>query len=631
MSVLEAGRAAAARVNSPAGRSLPKSVPWEKIGLAVLLAATALAFLWGLDRNGWANPYYSAAAQAGSQDWKAFFFGSLDAGNLITVDKPPLSIWIISLSVRLFGLNSWAILVPQALMGIATTWLIYKIIRRSHPAAPALLGALIYATTPVVVLMSRFNNPEPLMGLLTVAAAYFVIRALEDNRWSWYLLAGTSLGLGFMAKQIQAFLPLPALVLAVLLFGAGTLASRLLRLLGALGALITTAGWWIAIVDLTPPQNRPYIGGSATNSMLELTLDYNGLARFLRFSTVRQSVQSSAPAQAEVVHDGGFARLFNANFAPEGAWLLFAAVTCAVALVLLNRQADRGRAVSGLTTVGVVWLFTVYAVLSFMGTMTHTYYVFSIATPIAIVVPSGLFMLWNQRDRIVPRLIGAVLLAGSGYTVARIFQYSDAWGPWPPALGAVSVLAVTGWLLAVTKGQRLVTLALVTLMLVLAPVATDIISLSKPHSGTNPLSGPVGNNPDALSSHLEAARQGDPPLARQLGFGVEPSNEVTILLKESRNSEWAAATYTAQNAAQYQLASQRPVIALGGWLGNDPAPTFDQFKALVADGRIAYFLWQQPIVDEIPLGGDAVAITDWVRSNFKGEKVDGVTIYNLIR
>jgi hypothetical protein len=141
----------------------------------------------------------------------------------------------------------------------------------------------------------------------------------------------------------------------------------------------------------------------------------------------------------------------------------------------------------------------------------------------------------------------------------------------------------------------------------------------------------VANNPQALSAHLEAARRGEPPLARHLGFGVEPSAVVSALLRESDGAEWAAATYTAQNAAQYQLASQRPVIALGGWLGNDPAPTFEQFKALVADRRIAFFIWQQPIVDGIPLGKDAVAITDWVQSTFKGENIDGLRIYDLRR
>lgn len=604
-------------------------LPWERIGLVVLLVATGASFLWGLDRNGCANPYYSAAAQAGSQDWKAFFFGSLDAGNLITIDKPPLSIWIMSLSVRLFGLNSWAILVPQALMGVTTTWLIYKIIRRSHPAAPALLGGLIYATTPVVVLMSRYNNPEPLMGLLTVAAVYFIIRTFEDNRWSWYLLAGTALGLAFMAKQIQAFLPIPALVLAVLLFGAGTVASRLVRLLGALLALIISGGWWMAVVDLTPPENRPYVGGSASNSVLELTLDYNGLARFLRFSADPQSGQA-VPATTEN-QDGGLARLFNANFAPEGAWLLFTALICALALVVLWRQAAMDRAASGLMTVGVVWLVTVYAVLSFMGTMTHTYYVFSLGGPMAVVVPLGVFLLWTQRNRAIPRVLGAVLLIGTGYVGFRIFQYSDDWGFWPPAVVGATVVATAGWLLARSPSQRLATLAIVTVALVMAPLATDVITLAKPHAGTNPLSGPVANNPQALSAHLEAARRGEPPLARHLGFGVEPSAVVSALLRESDGAEWAAATYTAQNAAQYQLASQRPVIALGGWLGNDPAPTFEQFKALVADRRIAFFIWQQPIVDGIPLGKDAVAITDWVQSTFKGENIDGLRIYDLRR
>lgn len=626
MNVAEASRAAAPSL----ARAVRAPWPWEYIGLAALLTATAATFLWGLDRNGWANPYYSAAAQAGSQDWKAFFYGSLDAGNLITVDKPPLSIWIMSLSVRLFGLNSWALLIPQALMGVATAWLVYKIIRRSHPAAPALLGGLIYATTPVVVLMSRYNNPEPLMGLLTVAAVYFVIRATEDNRWAWYLLAGTSLGLGFMAKQIQAFLPIPALVLAVLLFGAGTIASRLRRLLASLAALIVSGGWWMTIVELTPAANRPYIGGSTTNSILELTLDYNGLARFLRFSPDPQG--GGAAAQGSVSeYDGGFSRLFNANFAPEGAWLLFGAATCSLALILLWQQAGGSRRAKALICCGVLWLLTAFIVLSFMGTMTHTYYVFSIAAPMAVVVALGTRLLWSQRQRIVPRCLGAVLLAGNGYVAARIFQYSDAWGAWPAALLGVTLLAVAGWLYAGPRHFERLTLAMVVVALVLGPLATDVITLPKAHSGTNPLSGPVGNNPGSLSAHLDAARRGDPPLARHLGFGVEPSQAITSLLREASSSTWAAATYTAQNAAQYQLASGRPVIALGGWLGNDPAPTIDEFKRLVQEGNIAYFIWQQPIVDEIPLGEDAVAITNWVKASFEGETVDGVTIYDLRR
>ncbi|RAX18497.1 glycosyl transferase [Pseudarthrobacter sp. AG30] len=619
------------RVPAPAGPIAQNHARWERIALVGLLAATAASFLWGLDRNGWANPYYSAAALAGSQDWKAFFFGSLDAGNLITVDKPPLSIWIMALSVRLFGLNSWSLLVPQALMGIATTWLIYKIIRRNLAAAPALLGGLIYATTPVVVLMSRYNNPEPLMGLLTVATTYFVVRAIESNRWSWFLLSGAALGLGFMAKQIQAFLPIPAFALAIVLCGAGTIGSRIRRLLGSLGALIVSGGWWLVVVDLIPAGNRPYIGGSATNSMLELTIDYNGLARFLRFST--NPATGAAPTSEDLSpssYDGGLSRLFNANFAPEGAWLLFTALTCTLALVMLWRQSGNvSKSKTGLMTISVTWLATTYIVLSFMGTMTHTYYVFSLAAPIALVIPMGVALLWKLRGRLIPRTMGVVLLLGTGYVATRIFEYSNGWGSWPLGAIALTLLAAAGWLLAASRFQVRLTLVLVGIVLIWGPLATDTITLSTPHSGTNPLSGPVGNNPGTLSAHLDAARRGDPPLARQLGFGAEPSPEVTALLQNATESEWAAATYTAQNAAQYQLSSQRPVIALGGWLGTDPAPTLDQFKSMVSSKRIAYFIWQQAIVDGIPLGKDAAAITEWVRSNFKGENVDGVTIYNL--
>jgi 4-amino-4-deoxy-L-arabinose transferase-like glycosyltransferase len=416
-------------------------------------------------------------------------------------------------------------------------------------------------------------------------------------------------------------------VLAVLLFGAGRLRSRLLKLLGALTALVVSGGWWMAVVDLTPAGNRPYVGGSAMNSVIELTLDYNGLARFLRFRADPKSGRAvSADDQGD--YDGGLGRLFNANFAPEGAWLLFSALICALALVLLWRQSRGSRHAASLMTIGVTWLVSVYVVLSFMGTMTHTYYIFSIAAPIAIVVPLGIFLLWNQRQRLVPRLIGAVLVSGTGYIGFRIFQYSDEWGLWPSVVACTTCLAAAAWLLAQRPIPRLAAIVLVTLAVVMAPVSTDIITLSKPQSGTNPLSGPVGNNPKALSALLEAARLGNPPLSRDLGFGVQPSEDVTTLLKAS-NSEWAAATYTAQNAAQYQLASQRPVIALGGWLGNDPAPTFDEFKILAEKGEIGYFIWQQPIVDGVPLGRDTAAITDWVQANFKAEDVDGVRIYDL--
>lgn len=626
MTLAQASRAAAPEL----GYAVPRTLPWEKCGLAILLTATAATFLWGLDGNGWANPYYSAAAQAGSQDWKAFFFGSLDAGNLITVDKPPLSIWIMSLSVRLFGLNPWALLVPQALMGVTTTWLIYKIIRRSHPAGPALLGGLIYATTPVVVLMSRYNNPEPLMGLLTVTAVYFVLRAAEDNRWAWYLLAGTSLGLGFMAKQIQAFVPIPALVLVVLLFGAGSLASRLVRLIVTLTALVLSGGWWMTIVELTPAANRPYVGGSASNSILELTLDYNGLARFIQLpvSAGSGAIKSAGPDAAP--YDGGLTRLFNGNFAPEAAWLLFSALAIALVLAVLPYLLRTQQARLLAVTSGV-WLVSTYTVLSFMGTMIHTYYTYSLAPPIALLMPVGLFALWRARGRLPVRLIGAAVVGSAAYMSYRIFLYSDDHAPWLRICVSIfGLLTMVGWIIGRKQQTQRALWALVIGILISGPLATNVHTLSNDQRGTNPLSGPISNDPDAISRHLEKIREGNPAWARQIAYGEVPDAEVVrALSEEPTHSTWIAATYSAENAAQYQLATGRPVMALGGWLGTDPAPTLEQFQLIVEKRQVSYFIWQQDLMDLQQLGSDTVEISEWVSKNFRYKVVGGVKIYDF--
>lgn len=628
MSVAEASRAAA----PPLARGVRTPLPWEYIGLAALLTVTTATFLWELDRNGWANPYYSAAAQAGSQDWKAFFYGSLDAGNLITIDKPPLSIWIMSLSVRLFGLNSWALLVPQALMGVATTWLIYKIIRRGHSAAPALLGGLIYATTPVVLLMSRYNNPEPLMGLLTVAAVYFVLRATEDNRWTWYLLAGTSLGLGFMAKQIQAFLPIPALVLAVLLFGAGTLASRFLRLLASLAALVISGGWWMALVELTPAANRPYVGGSATNSILELTLDYNGLARFIRLPVAANGAAVQPGAANQAPYDGGFSRLFNGNFAPEASWLLLAAVAAILILAILPYLMPKDPAVRILATLAGVWFVTTYILLSFMGTMIHTYYTYSLVPPLALLVPIALHALWRGRQRLAVRLIGAAVVGSSVYVSVRILKYSDQYPGWLTAcLLALGAFAMIGWIFASGhKSHSYTVWALVSACLISGPVATNAFTISGSQRGTNPLSGPVANNANAISRHLEEIREGRPKWALQIAYGEVPSADVLAAISSASSSEtWIAATFSAQNAAQYQLSTGRPVMALGGWLGTDPAPTLERFQSIVAQKQVKHFIWQQDLIDLRQLGPETMSISEWVSDNFNYRLIGSTKIYDF--
>src|SRR5439155_5381130 len=214
--------------------------------------------------------FYAAAVQAGTQSWKALFFGSLDAGNAITVDKPPAALWVMGLSGRIFGFSSWSMLAPQALEGVAAVALLYAAVRRwSGPVAGLLAGAAL-ALTPVAVLMFRFNNPDALLTLLLVAAGYAMVRAVERASARWIALAGALVGFGFLTKMLQALLVLPAFGLTYLIAAPTSLRRRIRHLVAGVAAMVVAAGWWVAAVELWPASSRPYIGGSTGNSVLDL-------------------------------------------------------------------------------------------------------------------------------------------------------------------------------------------------------------------------------------------------------------------------------------------------------------------------------------------------------------------------
>ena len=252
---------------------------WARPALWALLAVTAALYLWNLGASGWANTYYAAAVQAGTKSWKAFFFGSTDASNFITVDKTPLSLWPMELSARIFGLNSWSMLVPQALMGVATVGVLYATVKRWFGAGAGLLAGAICALTPVAALMFRFNNPDASLTLLMTLGAYALTRALERDSTKWVVAAGAFVGLAFLSKELQAFLVLPAFGLAYLIAGPPKLARRIWHTILIGLSTIVAAGWWIAIVYAWPASSRPYLGGSQDNTFFDVLFGYNGFGR----------------------------------------------------------------------------------------------------------------------------------------------------------------------------------------------------------------------------------------------------------------------------------------------------------------------------------------------------------------
>jgi 4-amino-4-deoxy-L-arabinose transferase-like glycosyltransferase len=263
--------------------------------LIALLGLAGVLNLWNLSINGWANTYYAAAVKSMSSSWHDFLFASLDKSGLMTVDKPPLALWVQALSARVFGFNSLSILVPQALMGIVAVGLVYDIVRRRFGRVAGFVGGLAMATTPIAVAVARHNNPDELLVLLTVAAIWFALRAVETGRTRHLIWCGVFVGLGFETKMGVALMVVPAIALAYL-WVAPAGRGRAVRQLLAGGASLAVVGLaWPVLVTLTPAADRPWISGTSDNSIWSLIFGYNGLGRVAGQAGVLAVRCSAAP------------------------------------------------------------------------------------------------------------------------------------------------------------------------------------------------------------------------------------------------------------------------------------------------------------------------------------------------
>jgi 4-amino-4-deoxy-L-arabinose transferase-like glycosyltransferase len=687
-------------------RGRPGDPPWVRPALLALLAATALLYLIGLGRSGWANAFYSAAAQAGSASWKALFFGSSDAASFITVDKPPLSLWVMGISARVFGVSAWSILVPQALMGVAAVGVLYATVRRWASPAAGLLAGAVLALTPVATLMFRFNNPDALLVLLMTLAAYATVRALEHASWRWLMLVGVLVGCGFMTKMLQAFLVVPVFALVYLIAAPAGLRRRLWHILLAGVALVVSSGWWVAVVELWPTSSRPYIGGSQTNSVLELIFGYNGFGRLTGNETGSVTPGGSAVGRAAAGGGSqwwgatGIGRMFSASWGGQIAWLLPAALALIAVLFWISWRSprtDRTRAAA------ILWggtLLVTLVVFSFGKGIIHEYYSVALAPPIGALVGMGSLALWERRKQLAARLALAAILASSSAWAFVLLDRSASWNPWLRFVVLAAGL-VTAVLLAM--GERLdrrVALAagLAGVIVALAgPAAYSLQTAATAHSGSLPTAGPTvagagrfggGNGPGRAFSRnggagfggqttagqggapagAPAANGGTLPAAPPGGFSTQtagtngppgagafggagtsdgfaggPGNAAGGLLNASQPSAalvaalkqdsgrytWVAATVGAQSAAGYQLATDDPVMSLGGFNGSDPYPTLAEFQALARAGKVHYF-----IAGGMGGGGGTgstsmSAITSWVKSTYSTHTVGGTTLYDL--
>jgi 4-amino-4-deoxy-L-arabinose transferase-like glycosyltransferase len=582
-------------------------------------------YLWNITVNGMGNQFYAGAAQAGSKSWEALLFGSLDSNDFITVDKPPVSQWVMGLSGQIFGFSSASMLIPEALMAVAAVALLYGAVRRISGPRAALLAGTALALMPVAALMFRYNNPDAVMVLLMMAAAYCTVRALQRAGAAWIALAGVALGFAFLAKMLEGVMVMPAIGLVYLVAAPTSLRRRLLHLLGALAAFLVSAGWFVALTLLWPASSRPYIAGSTDNNFMNLVLGYNGFARVLG----RNHPGAGHPLATDMPpnHGGfggpgrqtaGLGRLFAGEFGFEIGWLLPAALLAVVLVLVSRRHAPRTDLVRAGALLFGGWMVIDGLVLSYMDGTIHPYYCLSLAPAVAGMFAVGVHEMWSLRSSRFGRIGLVSLIAATGVWSWWVLGRNATWFPelrW--AILALTIAAVAGlfWSSSAPGRRRLAAASLVlgVAVALAGSAAYAVATIGQSHGGGNAEVGPAA-----------AAKPG-----RQGMRGQDVDNAALDAKLGGTLTEWSAAVNGSSTAAGLELSTNTAVMAIGGFSGSDPVPTLSQFQQYVANHQVTYYI--APNQD----GGGRMGakqhsdIGTWVAATFAPIKVGSDTVYDL--
>ena len=623
------------------------SAGWgPRAALSGVLALAAALECFHLDQEGYGNLYYAAGVRSMLEGWHNLFYAAFDPGGFVTLDKPPLGFWLQAASARLLGFSGLSLLLPQALAAVLAVALLYYLVRRAFGPLAGLLAALFLALTPISVATGRSNTVDSLLALVVLVAAWAALRAVESGRLGWLLLAAAVVGLGFNVKMLEAFLVLPALHLVYLVAAPDHWPARVLHLGGATAVLLVVALSWAVAVDLTPASERPFVGSTEHNSVLELIVWHNGLSRVLPGQTLfgRPGQPGAGPPagapggaagraagragpgggvgaagpgfEAGEGPFGGFGigppgplRLLDRQLAGQIGWLLLLAFLSLVVVAWEGRrQPRRARSRQALLLWGT-WLVTVTAFFS-ATRQFQAYYLVMLAPAVAALAGIGVAALWRayRAGGRLGWLLPLILLDAALVQVWFLANVPD-WGGWltPWILGAS--LGSTAVLLAARRlrGPRWPTRPLAELATAVAVLA--LLVGPAVWSGLAAWNG-TGARPFAGPSAFARARGGTP----------SPETGAASYLTAQRGSAtYLAATLNANTAAPLILATGEPVMALGGFSGGDPILTPDQLAERIADGAVRYALLPSPT--ERPDGaawlgrGRQTELAEWVQEH----------------
>ncbi|MBU2660086.1 glycosyltransferase family 39 protein [Bacillus cabrialesii] len=665
------------------------------IVLILILLASAFLNIYNIWKDDTVNPYYTAAVTSMMQSFHNFFYASFDAAGFITVDKPPVTYQIQTISALIFGMHGWSVILPQALAGIGSVLLMYLLIKPTFGKTAARIASFVMACTPIAVAVARTNNVDALLVFFLLLATWLLFKAIRKGNLIWLLAAFFVVGVGFNTKMLQAYMILPAFLLFYLIAANATIKKKIISLVSALAVLAAVSLSWPLIVDNIPASKRPYIGSSQTNSVLELAFGYNGIQRLTgqnsgggqggpngdaskeMSSSDNSSSQTQAPpsqssnsssssddkssnanmtappsngqmpnggempsggqggppsggdgGQGGPGGDGGKGgtgtgskmqsgsgmfgtgtpgplRLFQQELSDQISWLLpFAIFGIAGLLIAGARERRRLSAQQKETVFWVAWLVPIAGFFS-VAEFFHHYYLIMLAPPIAALVGAGwvaLVHLYRNQTGWKSWLLPAAIIATTGFELFILRNYYDQIGVgWSIGVGVIGALSAIA--LLVFKQRQKPISYYVSLAALLALLVMPIYWASTPLL--------YGGN----SSQPETGPQLASMSGKGMGMSDATVNEKLIKYLEENNSgaEYLFATTDSNTAAPYIIKTKKAVMTIGGFSGSDPAITLTQFKKLVKEGKVKYFL-----ASGMGRGGNN-DIVEWVQKN--GKKV----------